>query len=149
MLPAKLLEEIQNLIFEGRSYNEIGTYLGKTKCAVAGIIYRYFRHVDRNKIIRSAYLKPIAEKPKPVVEEKKPTTEAVIKKAKKQIETFERSIRYPDPRFMTDGLCRAVIGKPRDLICCGNKVKEGKVYCEKHWREYCVVPTPPKKVFPT
>ena len=45
-------------------------------------------------------------------------------------------VKWPDPRFLSNGFCRAIIGDPRNMQCCGEKVALGCTYCKKHHDEY-------------
>ena len=41
---------------------------------------------------------------------------------------------FPDPRFMSDGYCREIIGDPKNLTCCGEPTEPGEIYCADHKR---------------
>lgn len=42
------------------------------------------------------------------------------------------AVKFPDPRFMSDGYCREIIGDPFNMTCCGEPTAPGEVYCERH-----------------
>ena len=64
---------------------------------------------------------------------KKPPKRTLLgKEASNLLSKKDYGIRFPDPRFLSNGFCRAIIGNPRDMLCCGRSTLSGSVYCSEH-----------------
>lgn len=128
--PPARVEELKRLrIDEQKSYSEISEEMNITIGQVAGAVRTYISlKKKRSDAPRQAYTK------KEMKTESQRLGDLTAKEILEKI--VSNSIAYPDPRFMSNGYCRAVIGSPKDLICCGARTKMGAVYCKAHHDEY-------------
>ena len=126
------LAELRKQLHEGKTYSVIGEYFGKTRGAIASAVRRYYYMIE-DKRKKS---KPTDEQEKKEVEERLAPLLFGPLPVKRYLEQQEVGVKYPDPRFLSDGYCRAIVGDPRGLTCCGKITKGTRVYCDDHHAEY-------------
>ena len=133
MRDIELLKEMEQMLREGASYLDMAKRFDKTKCAIAGLVYRYFRDFDSKKINPHITEEKRKTKKESKRTEKAPRLSLNPELLKNALE-YEHCAKHPDPRFLSDGYCRAILGQPKDMTCCGHKTQPGKVYCDRHWK---------------
>lgn len=131
----KQLKRLKKLLDEGKTYSQIGKVFGKTKGAVASAIRRYYYEKPDPCRVKS----PEVVEAQEVSERLAPLLYGGLS-ARSFIEAPDKGVKYPDPKFLSDGFCRAILGDPRDMTCCGEKTREGRVYCDAHHALYNSVP---------
>lgn len=133
----KQLKKLKKLLDEGKTYSQIGKALGKTKGAIASAVRRYYyRKPDPRRVETCEDAARAAE----VAERLAPLLHGALS-AREFIETPPAAgIKYPDPRFLSDGYCRAILGDARDMVCCGERTRDGRVYCDAHHEKYNETP---------
>lgn len=126
------LAELRKLLKEGKTYAAIGDCFGKTRGAIASAVRRYYYMIEdkrqKSKPAEEAEKKAVSARLAPILQGPLPV--------KRYLEEQESGIKYPDPRFLSDGYCRAIIGDPKGLTCCGERTKGARVYCDTHHAEY-------------
>lgn len=125
-------EQIERIRFLNNAktpWHVIAREFGVGRNAIAGVIWRYVKRRRRSED---------QPKPKAVVQKSKPNRVVSIPKFK-ALPFKKNKYRPSSPVSMymiKDGMCRDIIGEPREMMCCGEPTLPGHSFCPDHERIY-------------
>lgn len=123
------VKNLRRLREEKASYSKIAKVFGKSRGAIASAVRQYCgKKMPQKAIGRKEDGFKNASNILPLL--------AGACTAKKFLKENQNIIAYPDPRFLSNGYCRAIIGDPRNMCCCGRPTKIEQSFCTEHQKVY-------------
>ena len=139
-------EDIKTLVkarSEGVTYSKLAVFFGKSRNAIASAVQHYcLKKVPPQKKKVQAVEADIAGDGNAQLA---PLISGALTVKRMLAESNKDAVSYPDPRFLTNGYCRAIIGDPKALVCCGKRIDVLQTYCAEHKALYCEKPRDPRQ----
>lgn len=128
---------------EGVSYSKLATFFGKSRNAIASAVRHYcLKKVAPQKTAQDVEAEVAGDGEAQLA----PLISGALTVKRMLTENRKDTVSYPDPRFLTKGYCRAIIGDPKDLVCCGKRISSLQIYCAEHKALYYEKPRDPCQI---